>query len=53
MEILLGIGVTHAALAKTGKAYIRSVEDHKSPINNPPQVKGPAPKKPAKKRNES
>lgn len=53
MAILMGIAVTHAALAKTGKAYTRSVEDHKSPIDNPPQVKGPAPKKPAKKRKES
>ena len=53
MAISLGIVVTHAALAKTGKAYTRSVEDHKSPTVNPPQVKGPAPQKPAKKRNKS
>lgn len=52
-KLRLRIESAYAALAKTGKAYARSVGDHKSPIDTPPHVSGADPKKPAMKRNES
>ncbi|TGO12659.1 hypothetical protein BTUL_0084g00170 [Botrytis tulipae] len=44
------IGPMKAALAKTGKAYTRSIGDQRSDMDPPAQVSGVDPKKPARKR---
>jgi len=44
------IGPMNAALAKTGKAYTRSMGDQRSEMDPPAQVSGVEPKNPARKR---